>query len=96
MTSLNLMTRFTPRGVRGQGSVCVCVCVPVCVCLFYSRMYWGPEPGTWAGGSHSRGCSARRSRRQPGGWRQSAAAGYLPVNDTRTTNHNINNNKQTQ
>lgn len=42
-------------------------------------MCWGPEPGSWAAGSHSRGCSAHRSRRQPGGWRRSAVAGCLPV-----------------
>lgn len=45
----------------------------------YSRMCWGPEPGSWAVGSHSRGCSAHRSHRQPGRWRRSAVAGCLPM-----------------
>lgn len=42
-------------------------------------MCWGPEPGSWAVGSHSQGCSVHRSHRQPGGWRRSAVAGCLPV-----------------
>lgn len=51
----------------------------------YSRMCWGPEPGFWAEGSHSLGCSVHRSHRQLEGWRQSAAAGCLPVEENTNT-----------
>lgn len=51
----------------------------------YSRMCWGPELGFWAEGSHSQGCSVHRSHRQLEGWRQSSAAGCLPVEEKTNT-----------
>lgn len=47
--------------------------------VVYSHRCWGPAPVFWAEGSHSQGCSAHRSHRQPEGWRRSAAAGCLPI-----------------
>lgn len=47
--------------------------------VVYSHRCWGPAPVFWAEGSHSQGCSAHRSHRQPEGWMRSAAAGCLPI-----------------
>lgn len=55
---------------------------------YYLRMCWGPEPGSWAEGSHSQGCSVHRSHRQPEDWTQSATAECLPVEKIRINKSN--------